>query len=293
MRENIDVRGTPYLQDSIARALGVSRTFDPADEIARRIDFLADYLATSGARGYVLGVSGGVDSSTAGRLCQLAVEEARAGGRDAVCVAMRLPYRVQFDDADARHALEFIRPDETLELDVAPPTEAMVDALRAGGARVDGGADADFVRGNIKARQRMVAQYAVANARGLLVLGTGHAAEAVLGFFTKHGDGACDVAALAGLTKRRVRAVATALGADDAIVTKPPTADLESNNPGVPDEDVLGLSYDEIDDFLEGRPVSQDIVEAMVARYQLTAHKRTWPASRSTDTETARRDTDE
>ena len=92
------------------------------------------------------------------------------------------------------------------------------------------------------------------------------------------GDGACDLAPLAGLTKRRVRAVAQALGAEDAIVAKVPTADLESERPGLTDEDVFGITYERIDDFLEGRKVAPEVHEIIVSAYRRTAHKRALPA---------------
>src|SRR3954452_4316434 len=150
------------------------------------------------------------------------------------------------------------------------------DASRAAAERVAGH---DLVRGNLKARMRMAAQYGVAGAHGLLVVGTDHAAEAVMGFFTKYGNGACDLAPLAGLTKRRVRAVAQALGAEDSVVAKVPTADLESERPGLPDEDVLGVTYEKIDDFLEGRDVAPEVHEIIVSTYRRTAHKRALPAA--------------
>ena len=99
-----------------------------------------------------------------------------------------------------------------------------------------------------------------------------------MGFFTKYGDGAVDVTPLAGLTKRRVRAVARALGAENAIVAKVPTADLESERPGLPDEQVFGVTYEQIDDFLEGREVAPDVEEIIVSAYRRTAHKRALPA---------------
>lgn len=151
-----------------------------------------------------------------------------------------------------------------------------VDAAGEPAERVAG---RDLVRGNLKARMRMAAQYGVAGAHGLLVVGTDHAAEAVMGFFTKYGDGACDLAPLAGLTKRRVRAVARALGAEDAIVAKVPTADLESERPGLPDEQVFGVTYERIDDFLEGREVSPEVHDIIVSTYRRTAHKRALPAA--------------
>ena len=135
----------------------------------------------------------------------------------------------------------------------------------------------DFVLGNIKARQRMIAQYAVAGAREGLVIGTDHAAESLMGFFTKFGDGAADVLPLAGLNKRRVRALAQALGAPQRLVDKTPAAGLESLRPLRPDEDAYGVSYDEIDDFLEGKPVSDAALATILRFYDNTRHKRTLP----------------
>lgn len=265
------------LQQEIARDLQVSASFDAEQEIERRVAFLAGQLTGSGLRSLVLGISGGVDSTTAGRLCQLAVERVREAGQEATFFAMRLPYGAQADEEDAQRALEFIRPDRTLTVDVRPASDAALEAVLAGGTVFRDAHHQDFVHGNIKARQRMIAQYAVAGAHDGLVVGTDHAAEAVSGFFTKFGDGAADVVPLTGLTKRRVRAVAQALGAPQTLVWKTPTADLETLKPGLPDEEALGVTYDDIDDFLEGKPVAEAAHEAIVRRYRLTAHKRQLP----------------
>lgn len=262
-----------YLQELIIAELGVPASFDADTEIERRVEFLADQLRRTGATTYVLGISGGVDSGTAGRLCQLAVERVRAEGGQATFVAMRLPYGVQADEADAQRSLEFIRPDQTLVVDVKPATDALVESVRHAGL----GEREDFHTGNIKARQRMIAQYVVAGARGGLVVGTDHAAEAVMGFYTKYGDGACDLTPLSGLTKRRVRAIATRLGASDELTGKVPTADLETDKPGLPDEVVLGVTYDEIDDFLEGHEVTEKAAATIIATHRRTAHKRAVP----------------
>ncbi|MEU0439982.1 MULTISPECIES: ammonia-dependent NAD(+) synthetase [unclassified Streptomyces] len=267
------------VQREIARELQVDPEFDAGREIERRVAFLAERLTSTGLRSLVLGISGGVDSTTTGRLCQLAVERVRAAGQEATFYAMRLPYGVQADEADAQLALEFIRADRVLTVDVKPASDAALQAVLAGGAAFRDAHHQDFVHGNIKARQRMIAQYAVAGAHDGLVVGTDHAAEAVSGFFTKFGDGAADVVPLTGLTKRRVRAVAEALGAPAALVWKTPTADLESLAPGKPDEDALGVTYDDIDDFLEGKPVGEAAFEAIVRRYRLTAHKRELPVA--------------
>nr|WP_308402230.1 ammonia-dependent NAD(+) synthetase [Streptomyces sp. AN091965] len=265
------------LQQEIARDLRVSPTFEAEQEIERRVAFLADQLTSTGLRSLVLGISGGVDSTTAGRLCQLAVERVRAAGHDATFFAMRLPYGTQADEHDAQLALDFIQPDQVLTVDVRPASDAALEAVLAGGTAFRDAHHQDFVHGNIKARQRMMAQYAVAGAHEGLVVGTDHAAEAVSGFFTKFGDGAADVVPLTGLTKRRVRALAEALGAPAALVWKTPTADLETLSPGKPDEDALGVTYDDIDDLLEGKPVDGPAFEAIVRRYRLTEHKRQLP----------------
>ncbi|KOU42973.1 NAD synthetase [Streptomyces sp. WM6378] len=265
------------MQQEIARELEVAEAFEAEREIERRVAFLAERLTSTGLRSLVLGISGGVDSTTAGRLCQLAVERARAAGHEARFYAMRLPYGVQADEHDAQVALSFIQADHVLTVDIKPASDAALQAALAAGVGFRDEAHQDFVHGNIKARQRMIAQYAVAGAQGGLVVGTDHAAEAVSGFFTKFGDGAADLVPLTGLTKRRVRAVADALGAPAELVWKTPTADLETLDPGKADEDALGVTYDDIDDFLEGKPVGERAFETIVNRYRLTDHKRRLP----------------
>ncbi|MGW3327877.1 ammonia-dependent NAD(+) synthetase [Streptomyces virginiae] len=265
------------LQQEIARDLQVSASFDVRQEIERRVAFLAERLTSTGLRALVLGISGGVDSTTAGRLCQLAVERVRAAGHEATFFAMRLPYGTQADEKDAQLALDFIRADRVLTVDVKSASDAALGAALAGGTVFRDAHHQDFVHGNIKARQRMIAQYTVAGAHDGLVVGTDHAAEAVSGFFTKFGDGAADVVPLTGLTKRRVRALAQELGAPAELVHKTPTADLETLDPGKPDEDALGVTYDDIDDLLEGKPVEGTAFAAIVARYRLTEHKRQLP----------------
>ncbi|WP_176059222.1 ammonia-dependent NAD(+) synthetase [Paraburkholderia sp. BCC1876] len=270
-------------QDPVARQAGIAAEmhmgaeFDAAQEIERRVAFLANYLRSSGLKTYVLGISGGVDSTTAGRLAQLAVERLRADHYDARFVAVRLPYGEQKDEADAQQALRFIRADENLAIDIKPAADAMLAALHHSGVPFSDDSQQDFVHGNIKARQRMIAQYAVASARTGVVIGTDHAAESLMGFFTKFGDGGADVLPLAGLNKRRVRAVAKALGAPEALAHKVPTADLEMLRPQRPDEDAYGIPYDDIDDFLEGKPVSDAARHVILRFYGATRHKRALP----------------
>jgi NAD+ synthase len=133
------------------------------------------------------------------------------------------------------------------------------------------------VLGNTKARMRMVAQYTIAGAAHGLVIGTDHAAEAVMGFFTKFGDGACDLAPLSGLVKNQVRAIARSFGAPESLVEKIPTADLEDLSPGKPDEASHGVTYAEIDAFLHGEPVREEAFKIIVSTYNKTHHKRVMP----------------
>lgn len=263
------------LQREIIDALGARATIEPAEEVTRRRDFLVDYLGATGAGGLVLGISGGQDSSLAGRLSQLAVERVRAEGGTATFTAVRLPYRVQADESDARLALEFIRPDESIDFDIARG----VDGLTAEFADATGAPLGDYHKGNVKARSRMVAQYAIAADRRALVVGTDHAAEAVTGFFTKFGDGGADILPLSGLTKRQGKELLRELGAPERLWRKPPTADLLDGKPGQTDESELGLAYDDIDDYLEGRDVAPEVAEAIEGRYRATEHKRRLPVT--------------
>ena len=180
-------------QREIIAALHVAPVFDAARELERRVDFLASYLKQTGLKTLVLGISGGVDSLTAGCLAQRAVEKLRATGYDASFIAMRLPYGVQKDEAEAQASLVVMKPDRTVTVDIRPAADAMLAALKAGDLKFRDAAHEDFVLGNIKARQRMIAQFAVAGAHDGIVIGTDHAAEALMGFFTKFGDGAADI----------------------------------------------------------------------------------------------------
>ena len=268
------------IQQKIIEALAATPEIDAEAEIERRVAFLVDYAAgIPGVRGFVLGISGGQDSSLGGRLAQLAVERMRDAGHEAEFIAMRLPYSVQRDEDDAQLALDFIRADREVTVDIAPAVEGLVSEVdRATGEPVS-----DFNKGNVKARMRMVAQYAIAGDRSLLVLGTDHAAEAITGFFTKFGDGAADVMPLAGLTKRQGAQMLRHLGAPDRLWQKAPTADLLDGIPGQSDEDSLGVSYTQIDDYLSGKSIDEAAAENLERRYRASEHKRHLPVT-PTDT---------
>ncbi|WP_125547271.1 ammonia-dependent NAD(+) synthetase [Levilactobacillus lindianensis] len=265
------------MQKTIIEALKVQPTIDPETEIRRSVDFLKDYLKRYDfMKTLVLGISGGQDSTLTGLLCEQAVTELRQETGDEAYrfIAVRLPYGEQADEDDAMMAIDFMGADEVQRVNIQPATDAIVAAVEA-----NGGPISDFNKGNIKARQRMIAQYAIAGARSGAVVGTDHAAEAVTGFYTKYGDGATDICPIWRLDKRQGAAMLAFLGTPEHLYKKVPTADLEDNRPALPDEAALGVRYQDIDDYLEGKPVSETAAERIEQWYQKTAHKRHLPVN--------------
>lgn len=265
---NIDIQKT---QKEIIAALGVKPVINPVQEILNRVNFLANSLLTTNKQAYVLGVSGGVDSTVASRLAVLAVEQLRGLNYHSEFIAVRLPYGVQRDEDDAQRALAFIKPTKVITVNIKPAVDATMAAMDLNGLTDK---EIDFLKGNVKARQRMIVQYAIAGQYNGLVIGTDHASEALMGFFTKHGDGAADLVPLSTLEKEQVRLVADALGVAKEMYEKPPTADLEDLNPGLLDEVVYGYGYSTIGMFLRGQEINQSVAMKIIKQYQATAHKR-------------------
>ena len=266
-------------RQTIIEEMRVLPSIDPQLEIDRRVGFIQKQLTTSGCKTLVLGISGGVDSSTCGRLAQLAVNglNQEQNTNTYQFVAVRLPYGVQQDEDDAQTSLDFIQPSHSLRVNIKEGTDgingSVCDTLTENGLLPD--ADkVDFAKGNLKARARMASQYEIAGMLNGLVLGTDHSAENITGFYTKFGDGACDLAPLFGLSKRQVRLLAATMGAPESLVNKTPTADLECLSPQKEDEDVLGMSYDDIDNFLEGKEVNAEVAARLIGIYMKTQHKR-------------------
>lgn len=263
----------------IIKQMRVLPQIDVEYEIARRISFIKQHLLSSGLNTLVLGISGGIDSCTLGRLAQLAVDELNSEHHNKYqFVAVRLPYNQQADEEDAQASIDFIRPSQAVSVNVQAGADAIhrhtCEALKQAELLPNDEGKKDFVKGNVKARTRMVIQYEIAGLLDGLVLGTDHSAENITGFYTKYGDGACDLAPMFGLNKRQVRQVAEHLGAPAKVVHKVPTADLESLAPQKSDEQALGLSYDQIDDFLEGKTVEKEVVARLSYIFLRTQHKR-------------------
>ena len=263
------------LQERIINELKVKPGINVEEEIRRSVDFLKDYLKKHPfLKALVLGISGGQDSTLAGKLSQMAISELREEtGDDAYqFIAVRLPYGDQADEQDAMDAIEFMQADKTVRVNIKQAADAMVQSIEENGLEIS-----DFNKGNIKARERMIAQYGIAGAVSGAVVGTDHAAEAITGFYTKYGDGGADITPLWRLDKRQGRAMLELLNAPEHLYKKVPTADLEEDRPALPDEVALGVTYNDIDDYLEGKEVADNVAEKIENWFLKTEHKRHMP----------------
>ncbi len=263
------------LQEQIIKELGVVPVVDAKEEIRKSVDLMKDYLKThSFLKTLVLGISGGQDSTLLGKLAQMAITEMRKETKDESYqfIAIRLPYGVQVDGEDAKAVVDWIGADVSLEINIKDAVDATVAELETSGVTIS-----DFNKGNIKARQRMIVQYAVAGEKQGVVLGSDHAAEALTGFYTKFGDGAADIMPLYRLNKRQGAHLLQELNAPEYFYTKIPTADLQDNKPALSDEDELGVSYQWIDDYLEGKEVPKDAQKRIEQLYLNSRHKRHLP----------------
>lgn len=262
-------------QQEIIAALKVNPTIDVQKEIRISIDFMKDYLKKHPfLTSLVLGISGGQDSTLVGKLAQLTIDELNKElGEDKYSfIAVSLPYGVQFDEPDRQDALDFIRPSKRVTINIKEAVDASDKALEDAGIILS-----DFAKGNEKARERMKAQYSIAAMHNGVVLGTDHAAEAVTGFYTKYGDGGVDITPIFRLNKRQGKQLLKELGCPEHLYTKVPTADLEENRPALPDEVALGVTYEVIDDYLEGKTVSEEAQEKIEGFYNRSMHKRHLP----------------
>lgn len=263
------------LQNRIIEELKVLPKIDVEEEIRKTVDFLKEYAEkNSFLKGFVLGISGGQDSTLTGKLTQLAIDElnAEAGEQKYSFWAVRLPYGVQADEKDCQDALDYIQPTSIYTVNIKPAVDASVQSLKDAGVELS-----DFVKGNEKARERMKVQFAIAAMNGAVVLGTDHAAEAITGFFTKFGDGAADLTPIFRLNKRQGKQLLAHLNCPEHLYLKTPTADLEENRPSLPDEVALGVTYDQIDDYLEGKEIPKSAAETLEGFYLRTQHKRNLP----------------
>lgn len=267
----------PTLQQEIISTFGTKPVINVDEEIHLRVNFLKSYLRKHPfIKTLVLAISGGQDSTLTGKLCQLAVDERRkeTGDHDYQFIAVRLPYGIQNDEQDCQDALAFIQPDRVITIDIKEAVLASERALCKAGIVLS-----DYLRGNEKARERMKVQYSIAGVTQGIVVGTDHAAEAVTGFFTKYGDGGTDINPISQLNKNQGRMLLKALGCPQHLYQKTPTADLEDDRPGLPDEVALGVTYATIDAYLEGKEVDPSQASIIQNWYLKTQHKRGLPVT--------------
>lgn len=263
------------LQKRIIEEMGVLPAIDPKEENQKTIDLMKDYLlAHSFLKSFVLGISGGQDSTLLGKLAQLTIQQLREETQDDAYqfIAVSLPYGKQQDEADVKAVLDWIQPDQVYTVNIQTAVDAAVKELENQGVTIS-----DFNKGNMKARQRMIVQYAIAGEFAGVVLGSDHAAESVTGFYTKFGDGAADMMPLYRLNKRQGAQMLKALDSPAHFYEKVPTADLQDDQPALPDEVELGVSYQAIDDYLEGKQVSEEAQKTIERLYLTSQHKRNLP----------------
>jgi NAD+ synthase len=208
---------------------------DAAQAVEVISGFIGHQLAQTGFSRLVVGLSGGVDSATTAFLA------VRAAGADNV-LAVRMPYRTSSPESEADALAVVGALDcQTERVDISPMVDPML-ALIAGDE-----AATRVRRGNVMARQRMIVLYDRSAAFDALVIGTSNKTEALLGYGTLWGDMAAAIQPIGDLYKTQLRAVAECLGVPEAILAKPPSADLW---PGQTDETELGASYDDLDRIL-------------------------------------------
>lgn len=263
------------LQEEIIKKLGVKPEINPKKEIRKSINFMKDYLKKhSFLKSFVLGISGGQDSTLLGKLAQMAIDEMReeTGDDSYQFIGVRIPYGTQVDEEDAKEVIDWIQPDQSLVVNIKKSVDSVVSEIEESGLEIS-----DFNKGNIKARQRMIVQYAIAGDYKGVVLGSDHAAESLTGFYTKFGDGAADIMPLYRLNKRQGVEMLKELDSPEHFYTKVPTADLQDNKPALADEDELGVSYKYIDDYLEGKEVPKEAQNQIEKLYLTSQHKRNLP----------------
>ncbi len=221
--------------------------------------FLQNYLTSSHCSGYVLGISGGVDSSLVALLTKHAVGKEKLLGviipiksnpndiKDAISLCENYDINYEIINLDDTYD-EFIKSflDKGIELD-------------------------DSTKGNLKARMRMSTLYAFAQKRNALVVGTDNADERYTGYFTKYGDGGVDVLPIVHLLKSEVVKSAILYGVNDHLANKTPSADLFE---GQTDEKEMGVTYKDLDNYLLGKQVNDDTKHIIERLHRISEHKR-------------------
>ena len=223
------------------------------------IKFLQDYLEDNHQDCYVLGISGGVDSSLVAALAKKAVGKERI-----FAYAMPIDSLVDDENDAVRLAKHLDINYEVVDLTDAYHT--LVEKYEATGVKLD-----LSTKGNLKARMRMATLYTFAQNKHGLVLGTDNKDERYTGYFTKFGDGGVDLLPIANLLKREVVEACLLLGIPEDLAKRVPSAGLYQ---GQTDEKEMGITYQDLDDYLLGKEVSQEAKERIERLHRISAHKR-------------------
>lgn len=227
------------------------------------IAWLRERVADAGAKGVILGVSGGLDSAVAAAVCK----EAFPGN----ALGLIMPcYSMEEDVSHAHLVLEHLElPWKTVVLDRA--YDVMLETL---GEDVASKKPPTLARANLKPRLRMITLYYYAALYNYLVIGTTNLSERKVGYFTKHGDGGVDLLLLGNLIKDEVRSLATYFAIPEVIINKPPSGGLW---PGQTDEKEMGLTYEELDAYMLGEKIADDTWEKIHGMRKRSSHKRLLP----------------
>jgi NAD+ synthase len=238
------------------------KAYRDSEALERRIvAWLQERGASSGRKGCVFGLSGGIDSAVVAGLAR------KAFGRNILGVLMPCHSNPQ----DAEDALKVAEALDipTMWIDLSRSYDTLLEAFPG-----EETFSSSLALANIKPRLRMLTLYAVAQERGFLVCGTGNKIELTVGYFTKHGDSGVDLLPLGDLLKGEVRALADHLGVPRDIIVKPPSAGLWE---GQTDEKEMGYTYQELDNYFLEQPVSQEVQSFVEEAYRRSEHKRQMP----------------
>ena len=224
---------------------------------AEAVEWIKDTVNKAGAKGIVLGLSGGIDSAVVAALAKKAFPD------NTYCVIMPC-YSNPIDEAHAVLVADALKLDyKTIVLDDA------FDTMK----KLVGAEDSTpkLVLANVKSRLRMITLYYHAGLKNYLVAGTGNKSELTIGYFTKHGDGGSDLLPIAAFVKKEVRELAKYLGIPDIVITKPPTAGLWENQT---DETEMGMSYADLDNYITTGNATADVKEKVDRMNRNSEHKR-------------------
>ncbi len=242
---------------------------DVQTSIQNRVEWIKKVLSQSGAKGIIYGNSGGKDCTLVGALCKLATENVLG-----VIMPCQSSQNYGSDRDDALRAGKHFGI-EQIEIDLTKTKEALVSAL---GEQLEkdnaGEANLKMANVNVNPRLRMTTLYALGQARGYLVAGTGNLDEATLGYFTKWGDGAHDFNPIADLTVGEIYEHLRYLGAPSTIIEKAPSAGLYQ---GQTDEQETGIKYSDVDKYLRGEQIPDEVRQKIEKMKSRAGHKMRMP----------------